>query len=242
MKRKTFLTLICFLHLSIVTAMAEDETFSGEMVMDGSWHGDEVSAQDGETWLALVEGPGGYALREIKISVTAVEDAVLDTPPAKTGKKISLPQGIDAVVLLRNIPRLKAGPVVSAEIFDRDFSAGKPTGIYFNGVVYELAIRCDNATQGQETADCPLMLTSADNQQVFMTYPIYHPGTDEQSIASEALPQLFWAGDLDGDGRLDLVLDLTDHYNVSAPTLLLSSQAEEGGLLKAVAVFRTTGC
>ena len=53
---------------------------------------------------------------------------------------------------------------------------------------------------------------------------------------------LKFAGDLDGDGKLDLLIDTTHHYNLSEPTLFLSSQAKDGELVHNVASFRTTGC
>jgi hypothetical protein len=212
------------------------------MVIDGSWHGNEVTAQDGEIWLALVKNKGTYSLQEERISVTLVEDAVLDTPPAKTGKKISLPDGINAIVLLRNIPGLKAGPVVSAEIIDRNFAAGEPTAILFNGMTYELVIACDTEPSVEEYTDCPLVLSGGGKTQQLMIYPVFRPGEALQGIASDANPQVVWAGDLDRDGHLDLIIDLTNHYNVAAPTLLLSTQAEEGEIVHPVAEFRTTGC
>ena len=55
-------------------------------------------------------------------------------------------------------------------------------------------------------------------------------------------PALLWAGDLDGDGRLDLVLDESDHYNVTETTLYLSSTAAPGALVGRAGRHRTTGC
>ncbi|MBI5473826.1 MAG: hypothetical protein HY961_15930 [Ignavibacteriae bacterium] len=55
-------------------------------------------------------------------------------------------------------------------------------------------------------------------------------------------PTLRWAGDLDRDGRLDLLMDLTNHYNVSEPTLFLSSRAAANELVKKVASHRQVGC
>ena len=46
---------------------------------------------------------------------------------------------------------------------------------------------------------------------------------------------LLWAGDLDRDGRLDLLLDLSEHYNMSLPTLFLSSAAADSDLVAPVA-------
>jgi hypothetical protein len=62
------------------------------------------------------------------------------------------------------------------------------------------------------------------------------------SDGGDALPGLVWSGDLDGDRRLDLVLDVTDHDNVSEPTLFLSTRAHQGQAVGRAAALRTTGC
>ena len=55
-------------------------------------------------------------------------------------------------------------------------------------------------------------------------------------------PALLWAGDLDRDREIDLLINATNHYNVTHPMLFLSSQAEEGRLVEAVAELRSVGC
>ena len=58
-----------------------------------------------------------------------------------------------------------------------------------------------------------------------------------------AVPSLLWAGDLDGDNQLDLLINATPHYAVySAPMLFLSSMAKDSDLVQKVAVFVATGC
>ena len=54
--------------------------------------------------------------------------------------------------------------------------------------------------------------------------------------------ELIWAGDLDGDGKLDLYIDLSDHYNVMGKTLFLSSKRQPGKLVERIAQFLTVGC
>ncbi|MDH3869752.1 MAG: hypothetical protein OET08_10295, partial [Desulfuromonadales bacterium] len=107
---------------------------------------------------------------------------------------------------------------------------------------YLLEFKCAAELIGQELADCPLQLSDGNKIQALQNYPIYHPSTSKATIASDASPRVLWAGDLDRDGRLDLLLDLTTHYNVSAPTLLLSSMAGKSKLVRPAAIFRTTGC
>ena len=53
---------------------------------------------------------------------------------------------------------------------------------------------------------------------------------------------ILWAGDIDRDGRLDLLIDMSNHYNVSAPTLFLSSHAGKGQLVARVASLGLSGC
>ncbi len=55
-------------------------------------------------------------------------------------------------------------------------------------------------------------------------------------------PSLIWAGDLDRDGKLDFLLDATTHYNVSEPTLFLSSPAQAGEIVRPVATIHFVGC
>jgi hypothetical protein len=53
---------------------------------------------------------------------------------------------------------------------------------------------------------------------------------------------LLWAGDLDRDGKLDLYLSVTQHYDVAERKLFLSSQARRKKLVREVASFEIGGC
>jgi hypothetical protein len=77
------------------------------------------------------------------------------------------------------------------------------------------------------------MLQSGGTEQIPYEWP---DGFSDQHC------ELFWAGDLDGDGRLDLVMNLSGHYNVSETTLFLSSTRQQGKLVRKAAVFRIVGC
>jgi hypothetical protein len=48
-----------------------------------------------------------------------------------------------------------------------------------------------------------------------------------------------WAGDLDRDGRLDLVVNLSRKYSVHPHRLLLSTKADKSKLVGEAAVFET---
>ncbi|MDE0042046.1 MAG: hypothetical protein OXT74_08420 [Candidatus Poribacteria bacterium] len=55
-----------------------------------------------------------------------------------------------------------------------------------------------------------------------------------------AVTYLLWAGDLDRDGGLDVLIDTVCDYNTSGPALFLSSPAKHNNLLQKVAQFETT--
>lgn len=57
---------------SVDTAFAANIDLHGQMVMVGVWHGEEVSAKHGESWLALLETSSGFELQEVTLSVEIV--------------------------------------------------------------------------------------------------------------------------------------------------------------------------
>ena len=70
----------------------------------------------------------------------------------------------------------------------------------------------------------------------------YYEDGKLESVGNDAPVRILWAGDLDRDRRLDLLLDLSDHYNLAQPTLFLSADAPKGSIVIAVAKHRSTGC
>lgn len=56
----------------------------------------------------------------------------------------------------------------------------------------------------------------------------------DHEFLDDAMTAILWAGDLDGDGVPDMIIDMSHKYSYSAPALFLSSQADEGDILKLV--------
>ena len=66
--------------------------------------------------------------------------------------------------------------------------------------------------------------------------------SEKGNLGHDGRPQIIWAGDLDRDGKLDLLLNLTTHYNTTRLVLFLSSQAKSENLMEVVGELTTTGC
>jgi len=230
--------------LGLAATCAASGDLPGRLVMAGEWHGQEVQAQDGETWLALVHDPHDqWGLLRVNIDLVPVHDEILDRPGKKTGSKVTIP-AVDAesLVLINDLSGLQPGPVPAADIGTGEIRPGRPAVIRFAGTTYAVAVACPDDYAGEDHGDCPLVLTDGATRQELQHYSVHRPGSAEVSFDGDGIPWILWAGDLDHDGRLDLLIDLTTHYNRSAPTLLLSSEAQKGELARPVAAFVTTGC
>ena len=214
-----------------------------ELLLPGNYHGDEVSAQDGSSWFALVQDDhGATRLEPRRVAIDAVNDPILDDETGATGKQVGAGQD-DVLFYLRDLPGLASGVVATAYSgrgdplsltgLDRDFEL-------FDRNAGRLHLDCSGDAA---IRDCALMLEHDGRRQVIGRWQGDASAGDSQlMLGSDAWPHVTWAGDVDRDGRLDLLIDLTDHYNVSAPTLFLSTLAKPGELVGAAAELRSVGC
>ena len=216
----------------------------------GSFHGDEPVATDGESWLGLRIDGDDAALVATIVRVRPIEDVVLDDPPGQhSGREVTSVQG-EAIAMYLRGPRLHAGPIERAQT-SADASqcvASMPEySLDFRGQRHRITAHCDPEAvarvDGQAQFVCRVVLDTPGRSQVlWATTGYFESGAATPSLGDDASPTLLFAGDLDRDGKLDLILDTTDHYNVRRPTLFLSTQAAPGELLGIAAQFQSVGC
>ena len=214
-----------------------------DLLLPGDYHGDEIAAEDGTTWFALVQDDhGGARLEPRRVSIESVNDPVLDAEDGATGKRVGAGQD-DVLFYVRDLPGVASGPVATAYAGRGDplSLAGLDRGfLLFDRDAGRLRLDC---TGTDDTRVCVLVLSHDGRQQALGHWSADAAAGDSQiTLGSDAWPHLRWAGDIDRDGRLDLLIDMTDHYNVSAPTLFLSTQAKDGELVGAAAELRSVGC
>lgn len=213
----------------------------------GQFHGDEPVARDGESWLALHVDGDGALLVATTLKVGAVHDEVLDEAGARTGLEVSSQDGDGVIAYLRG-DGLKAGAIEPAAVASMDpDTAGLPYELTFRGQLHRLSSHCEELPRDvpaqQPRFDCRIELRTGDHAQVLSKLNGYRePQATRISLGDDASPVLLFAGDLDRDGKLDLIFNTTDHYNVSRPTLFLSSQSGSGELLHEVAWYESVGC
>jgi hypothetical protein len=212
------------------------------------FHGDDAPAEDGEEWLGLYVTGSGSSLISSKVTVKRVNDPIVDEDESQmTGKSISVDHPVEPVFLVKGAAMLKPGPVTTVYRGDReeerwlingvDLDSRKTLRLRLGAREYQLKVlgRKGRSIEKQDVEFLNLQLALVFGRQ---TQILYSP-----EATSETTPwSLLWAGDADGDGKLDLYVEVSSHYNVSETRLFLSSQAKPGQFVKEVARFTTIGC
>ena len=104
--------------------------------------------------------------------------------------------------------------------------------------IYDVRCLCDAHADPEGFVDCTLLLEHNGVQQALLRFPAMDEGGIERVSIVE---RVTFAGDLDRDGRLDLIADVSGQWNEWRVALFLSSAAEEGELVAQVAEFKTWG-
>lgn len=213
----------------------------------GQFHGGEPVARHGERWFALTADADGARLTRTRLQVKTVVDALLDADGQATGQAVSSADAGDDLVTYLRGSGLHAGPVTQAVSVDgQGDDGGLPARMLrFGGRDYRIATRCEADRATANLYRCSIDLIDGERRQTLVAMSGQRDGAavdDGLLLGSEASPHLIFAGDLDRDGRLDLIFDTTDHSNVSRPTLFLSGAAAEGELVRMVAEYHSVGC
>lgn len=217
---KRFLPIL----LVLTTAGAAAGEQKIEMIMTGDWHGEEIRANAGEQWLALT----GTRLQPVRIGVELVHDGIIDMPGEKTAKRVTAADLPEYSLLLRGVTPRSVAIAERADLLQPMSGAGQKVQLLLGTDTVTVETR-RAAAHEEEGESYEIVLSGGGITQL-----IGRSGVEE--IA------LLWSGDLDADGRIDLIVDASDHYNVFAPTLFLTSAATDGEIVGRVAEFVTSGC
>lgn len=252
-----FVRAICALLLSSVLveeALVQNARTAKILLVETGegFHGDEVKARNGDRWLGLYVTRRGSFLAESTVTVRRVFDPIMDEDERKptgkdederkpTGKSVSVSGREAPVFLVKNAGMLKPGEATTIYRGGREeaHSFGRKTHVTLKlgGQTYQLRVvspkRLSPEAPGRLPPDAKLTLTSGSSVQTL--YSLNKGSGDIDWY-------LLWAGDVDGDGKLDLYLSLSYHYNIEQRRLYLSSQAKAGNLVSQVAEFAITGC
>ena len=197
------------------------------LLMEGLFHSDEVDVQDGDdVWVLYKDGKKSY-LKQDKVSVALKFDEVVDQEGQMSAKDVVLHNPMDDVVVVMAGLDFEVGVVEQGSFVD-DCGAGfldQGCLVSFDEDVSKFEMI------SKREADMDMSLTP-------YVYDLSYKG-----VVLKDVYQILWVGDLDRDGKLDVLVDSQAHYNtVYRYDLYLSSQAKEGEALGLAAQLWAVGC
>ena len=226
---KTSLVLFAIITLLGLTVYPQEI----RVIETGTFHGGEIEAKDGDIWLGLYKQGDSNMLLPSVLSVVSVYDAIVDAEGESSGKRITVPGMAEPLFIIKGEGFVQARPVFTFEEFSGEIDPGAGISFRMEHTEYTLQIESEKKGEGGFVQDgSSLILSNGKIQQT-----IYR--VKECSFCRWRID---WIGDLDSDGKPDLYLYLTHHYNIANQKLFLSSKAGSGKLVKEVAEFTTTGC
>jgi hypothetical protein len=215
------LALLGLLALLPAAALAQPP---GRLLVPGRYL-DEPAAKPGDEWLCIVIEHWAVSTRKCKLKAEAAKPA----DDHAYGTSIAVETRGETIFLVKDVAGVREGPVPT--VFSGRSSLSEPGARIELGTFEKASVSVWKGSSGGDE----VVLAVGDTSQV-----IARSGAlDDVDVG---LPALRWAGDLDGDGKLDLLIDVSAHPAETQLELFLSSHAAPGELVGRAATLSKTNC
>lgn len=219
-----------------------DSNYTAKILTAGSFHHDEVSENaENQQWYGLFEGEQGSYLAQTKIKTESVRDEILDKNDEKTGWEVSVINDDPCIILIESLSFLTNRKIQSFE-FENNYIYPQDTFVFtYLGIKYKIFAtgkksKGPQSPEGFGIQNYKLYLTADIRGERRTSLLAAQPGFDG------AMVHIVFAGDIDGDGILDLIINASDHYNVTNLIVYLSRPAGNGEVVKSVGEHTSSGC
>jgi hypothetical protein len=227
--------LIFLSMIMVLSAPVKAEDASARILQNSTYHEDEVAdVKNGESWIAIIKSNGKYMAKQVTVSVKTVKDEIVDPENGPfTGKEVTSDPA--AAFLIKGIVIKTGTPIKAYPIDTASIEGGK--SIEIKGDLSTVTLigksKIHLKGDGWETNDAYQLIGKVGNEEFMLMAP---------TPLDDTFPHLIWAGDLNNDGQPDLLIDTTNHYNLSNPTLFLSKINNSKITYHKVAERSSVGC
>lgn len=220
-----------------------DSTYPTNVLPTGNFHEDEVWPQaDQENWIGLFKNNDSIYLSSTTISLAKVHDPVLDDDEnIKTGWEVKTSINDTAILLFTNKDSVTKRNIRPAALAKDHVYPGESIRFTYLGTQYTLYAtgqmkKIPGSEEYPEITNYRLYLKAVKEGKEIKQLLVAQPDF------SDAFITILFAGDIDNDGKIDLIIDTSYHYNAEAPTLYLSKPADNNNLLQVAGQHVRVGC
>lgn len=189
-----------------------------------TYHGSDIEGVKADNWVGLYKNNNGFYIQDTEVYTRTVHDNVLDEEWQNTGKEVVISNDSDnCIALLGNFSWKCEEPKKVKQIdLSKQFQENKSFTFNFLGKKYNWNIK-ENG--------CVTISTELNGKKF------------EQLICSHRFDAILFAGDLNSDGKLDLILD-TSEFDSSAKQLTFFQSFQDNSelLFELVALHHSTSC
>lgn len=210
-----------------------------KILMPGVYHQSSVRNIKGLKWLGVFKTDSTHVLEPVELNFKPCPAPSSSRSDDTNGISIAVEHTLNPIFLIHSSQNLEPGSIKTYFDGNKFINAG---------VLIHLELDCLTALGLVTDVGFrhPGDILTLDYQILLLKYP--YARNDRQILikhertAGEDTPSLLWAGDLDQDDHIDLLLDISNHYAGRHYVLYLSSEADEGEMVKPVAELMISGC
>lgn len=220
-----------------------DSGFLCNLLRTGNFHQDEVwkTAASGN-WFGLFKRSRNYYLAKTTISLKRIADFVDEDPYKKSGWEVTSSGKDSCIFLITQYNNLfKNWNVVKVSLSKDVIEPGDSIQLFFNGAKCTL-----KATGGWARLNANARESYKWNYKLYLCAEKHGRYIEELLVSKPRfdglMGSILFAGDIDGDGRLDLLIDTAFQENAEQPALYLSQPAGTEQLLILAGQHLRVGC
>ena len=220
-----------------------DSLLKAKVLTTGSFHSDEVwETADKEKWIGIFKNKESFYLKETTVKTKRVHDEIVDeNKNEKSGWEVTISNKDSSIILIEALPYLAGGKIKTVALSKKFIYPDETLSLSYLGNQYKLIASGSkkNEQQGPEAFEVynyKLYLTANINGKETTQLLVAQPDFDDKMI------ELLFAGDIDGDGILDFIIDTSRRYNMIIPTVYLSKFTDNGQIVKPVGSHVSIGC
>lgn len=234
MKTIRYLVIVYFTLLIVVSSAICGGGSDIQLLISGGNYRKDVTATNGEFWYGLYPSLTGFDLKKTKIIVKPNSDRV----------QITDSEGKSPIFYI------KGGSFNHDTVIKTVFYGYFP----FNDIKHSLNLLMDNKPQkrnqyglivrGEGKRDKHGKIIGYDNCKLvlFHLQSNMRQSLQKINLGVDNPTTLIWAGDLDLDGNIDLLMNMPKGDAGAEYVLFLSSLSDDNEILKKVAIFIVRGC